>query len=511
MKFLKGLALTLLGFLLFVSLNLFALVTELNMTALSPSFVSKEAARLNLTSVVSDVVQIQGGDASSAQMKQTIVDTLQKLEPEIDKQLTALIYSVYDYMLGKKPNPELARDLRSTFLSKAFVDKAVSEVDLAPFMSTLVSPAPPGSENSIQATLASTAVKMAPELKSQIGAAADPVLAYLTNETQSIDLATVMRQSLMSDAFMSEVIDEGDLSEPLSQLLSGTLSQQVPADASFLTNYINANMPKTIDAIQPELKAQLKPAVGLIADYLVGKTSSFSVDVQLGPVAEALKKNIKTAILASPPAEFAGLSQDVISAQFDTYWAGLISAMPASVPINEQLIGADSQAQVAGMLTGFQTQLTDMKTQLNSGLGEAETQMKMVRPYIGYYQMGYWVLIVFILLLIGCIYLIYRSLKAASSMVGKYFLTIGIEGIVIFLAAKYLGGSYLPSLQGVPAALQDWLPQLLDDIMKPELIIGIVFAVIGLALVIFVMLYKRAKKSSAAAPPQPTQPASPAA
>ena len=57
-------------------------------------------------------------------------------------------------------------------------------------------------------------------------------------------------------------------------------------------------MSKTIAAIEPILKQQLKTAAIPIADYLVGGSPGFSVNIQLGQVMVRLENNINTAIMA---------------------------------------------------------------------------------------------------------------------------------------------------------------------------------------------------------------------
>ena len=116
--------------------------------------------------------------------------------------------------------------------------------------------------------------------------------------------------------------------------------------------------------------------------------------------------------------------------------------------------------------------------------------MRVTKPYTGYYQTAYWLLIAFMLLLVVGIVLIYREVRGAARNLGTTFITFGIVGLSIYFIAKYFVGSQLANIQDLPAILQTWLPQFLNDFMMPELIIGVVFAVLGLVLIIVSMLYK---------------------
>ncbi len=59
MKFLKGLALTLLSFLLFLSLSIFSLAFLLNSTVLNAGFITSELDRLEVSPLVAEIISEQ--------------------------------------------------------------------------------------------------------------------------------------------------------------------------------------------------------------------------------------------------------------------------------------------------------------------------------------------------------------------------------------------------------------------------------------------------------------------
>ncbi|MFC1974661.1 hypothetical protein ACFLVA_01450 [Chloroflexota bacterium] len=65
MKFLKGLALALLGFLLFLSLSIFGFAFQLNDTVLKPDFVVTELDKLDVSLLAKEVLNILHRDLSS--------------------------------------------------------------------------------------------------------------------------------------------------------------------------------------------------------------------------------------------------------------------------------------------------------------------------------------------------------------------------------------------------------------------------------------------------------------
>ena len=110
MKFLKGLALGLLSFLLFLSLSIFGLALTLNYTILNPDFVVSELDKLDVYSLAKE--QISQQILSEDEFMAEVVDkTLADLELWIKEQVSAGIYSGYDYFLGKSEGLRLVISL----------------------------------------------------------------------------------------------------------------------------------------------------------------------------------------------------------------------------------------------------------------------------------------------------------------------------------------------------------------------------------------------------------------
>ena len=113
MKFLKGLALSLLGFLLLLSLYIFGLVFTLNSTLLNPDFVVAELDRLDISAVTQELLSTVTVPTEIPQELTTevLTDTITDLEPWLKEQLSTSIYSSYDYLLGKKESLSLSISL----------------------------------------------------------------------------------------------------------------------------------------------------------------------------------------------------------------------------------------------------------------------------------------------------------------------------------------------------------------------------------------------------------------
>ncbi|MFC1915408.1 hypothetical protein ACFLW4_01775 [Chloroflexota bacterium] len=104
MNFLKGLAISILTLLLFLSLAVFGTVFMLKNTILDPDFVVTQVDRLDVAALAQEAIAPQVSwqvPAETAFLEEAIYSTITDNEPWIKEQVSAAIYSGYDYFLGK--------------------------------------------------------------------------------------------------------------------------------------------------------------------------------------------------------------------------------------------------------------------------------------------------------------------------------------------------------------------------------------------------------------------------
>lgn len=113
MKFLKGVALSFLSFLLFLSLSIFGLALTLNYTILDPDFIVSEVDRLDIASLSTDLItpqlpqELEGRQFVTEALDNTITD----LEPWIKEQASIATYTSYDYLMGRSQSLSLVISL----------------------------------------------------------------------------------------------------------------------------------------------------------------------------------------------------------------------------------------------------------------------------------------------------------------------------------------------------------------------------------------------------------------
>ena len=113
MKFLKGVALSLLSFLLFLSLSIFGLALTLNYTILDPNFVASELDKLDIASLSRDLImpQLPQEFKDRQFVTEALDNTITDLEPWIKEQASAATYTSYDYLMGRSQSLSLVISL----------------------------------------------------------------------------------------------------------------------------------------------------------------------------------------------------------------------------------------------------------------------------------------------------------------------------------------------------------------------------------------------------------------
>ncbi|MFC1912985.1 hypothetical protein ACFLX7_02175 [Chloroflexota bacterium] len=594
MKFLKGLALTLLGFLLFLSLSIFSTLFLLNSTLLNPNFITAELDSFEVSSMAETIISEQlPPEEYPEELRQAIVDTVTGLEPVVKEQVNAVIHSTYDYLLGKRDTPELAQMLGDTFLNSEFVIALMEELDIASLTEEIISEQTEEFPEEFRGALVDTVTRLEPRLKEQVAAAADPVFAYLLGESQSLDLTQTLRDTLLSSEFITALVEELDIATLAGEIISEQLpAEESPAEFSDalvdtitrlepqlkeqvtaaadpiftyllgesqsldltqtlrdtllsydfvialvdeldiaslagellsaqLADFISAAVPEelgslvegaddilvealsdTLIKLEPWLKEQLIANADPILDYLLGESQSLSIALPTEPVIEILEETAKEALLESVPS----LLQSLVEPLIDGLFQGLSALLPATFEIDESLLGTD--IAFAETIAEAETSLTQARQEFALAIAEAEASLELTRQdiamsiaegergleegrqYVGYFQLGYNLLIAFMLLLILGIVLIHRQVRGATRTLGITLLTFGAIELIGVFAARYFAGIELAQLPPLPAQVQTWLPQLLNSFLAPLQWLSIGLVAAGIALLVVSFIYK---------------------
>lgn len=502
MKLLKGLAVGLLSFLLFLSLTIFGIAFLLNQTILNPNFITSELDKVDVSSLAEEMISEQEDEEEfPEELGTALIDTITKLESPVKEQISAAIGETYDYLLGKKQSPDLALTLRNTFFSSDFVASLMEELDLPLLAEEMFSEQASEEEfqEELETALINTITELEPLIKERVSAAADPIFDYLLGESQSIDLALTLRNTFLSSDFIVSLVNELDISSLASEFLGEQLLEDIPEEMEFLVEHLD----DAIAELEPTIKEELIAAADPILDYLLGESQSISVVISLEPIIENLEDILREAFLESPPAELTWLPPAIIEQYFDMYFGELTKMTPSTFELDESLFGTEMPAQIAEVLTEAEEGLGEARQSIADVLAEAEEGLEQARQYVGYFQLGYNILIVFILLLIAGIVLLNREVKSATRKVGIIFSTYGVLWFAGILVAKYFAGKQIAQLD-IPPYFQELLPRLVNDFSAPLQWFSLGLLIGGIVLIAVSFVYPRWRQTHSEPPTIPS-------
>jgi len=261
-------------------------------------------------------------------------------------------------------------------------------------------------------------------------------------------------RTFLNPDFVVSHLDRLDMSSLAREMLIG----QIPEEMGFMAEHLD----DMVTDLEPWTREQVKNAVYAGYDYLLGKSESLSLVIDMEPMKESLRDSAWQAFLESPPPELAGVPPALAEPYFDEYYRQFSEQIPPTIEIDESVIGP-----------------------------EVMGNLEQTRRYIGYLQIAYRVAIwATIAIVVGLVFLHRRQVKGATRSIGIPCLTCGISTYVSTVVIKYFAGMQVAQF-GLPAQLQAWLPQFINDALAPMQMFGIVLMVVGTALLIVSFVYKR--------------------
>jgi hypothetical protein len=298
-------------------------------------------------------------------------------------------------------------------------------------------------------------------IKVQITRLVDIVYDYLNGRNETLDLAQALEDSVLAPDFTISMIENADLTPLLEEALSEMLAEsELPLGLSY-EDYID-DIAADIEGWAKEQAAIVIPPV---YDYILGQSQTLDVTISLDTFKETLRSNLKQSFLSSPPMKYQGLSQSELGQTFDTLFEENTADMPSTFTLNEEFFASEDGTQTTINFT------------------EAEEALNQSREYISIFNLVFYLLIVFILLLIGGIILIYREVKGSALNLGLVSLIFGIAVLITHATSLRIARDVIIQ-QDISSsiALRDWLIQMSTGSLFPLQILYIVFILIGIAL-----------------------------
>ncbi len=270
-------------------------------------------------------------------------------------------------------------------------------------------------------------------------------------------LGFTANRTVLNPDFVISQLDRLDV----PSLVEGMLIERIPEEMGFMAEYLD----DVVADLGPWIRDQATTAVYAGYDYLLGKSESLSLVIDMEPMKESLRDSAWQAFLESPPLELSGIPSAEVERYFNEFYREFSEQIPPTIEINESMISPEIMAR-----------------------------LEQARRYIGYLQLAYRISIgAMIAIIVGLVFL-HRRVKGATRSIGIPCLTCGISIYVSTVVIKYLAGMQMIQI-GLPAQLQAWLPQFLNDALAPMQMFGIGLMAVGTALLIVSVVYKRRQSS----------------
>jgi len=488
MGFLKALGLSFFGFILFLALIILAPAFLVNSTVLNPDFIGAEIDKIEVAEIVRDVLREQAMDEGlPSELETAVVDTIDEIEPVVKEQLRSVIGSVGEYLRGKKDDPELSRVLGDTFLNSTFVGAVLDKVEIAEIAEQAITEDLPAE---FAGAVTSTIARHEAELEAHVTAASEPVFAYILGETGRVDLASILRNTVLSTDFVITLLDELDISALSSEFLQDMLTDLIPEDVDIPPERLE----EAIDALEPTIKAAMISAVDPILDYLLGESQRLRVEVSLEDARDDLRQVLRDAFLDSPPADWDQLPQAERDRLMEEFLDEAIGALPSSLEIDETFFPEEISANVRSGLADAEAALADVKSSIAEGLAEAEETLADARAYVGYFLSGYAALLAVIAVCALAIVALHRQMKGATRQLGITALLCGGIQLAAVLVGRSLGVDLIAEQMvggDIPQAMQGLPEMLLTDLTAPLLTLSIGLIVGGVVLIATSVIYPR--------------------
>jgi hypothetical protein len=270
--------------------------------------------------------------------------------------------------------------------------------------------------------------------------------------------ALMVNQSALNPDFVADRVDEVDIVELTDEII---LEEVPPEAADFMGDILHPVLHFTIGEIEPWLKEQARNVIHVFYDYIEGRIDTLSIIISVEDKVKDFRDNLLNAILTSPPAELLGLPVEEIEAEFNVYFDQIDEEIPSAIELDEMLLET-----------------------------EVMQQIEQAKRYVGYFNLGFILLIAFILLLILLMILVYREVKGSCRYIGFTFLAVGVVSLVGAFVARSIANSQLATID-MPATLQAWAPNVVFDVLMPWGIYAIGLIVVGIALTVVSFVYKR--------------------
>lgn len=370
-----------------------------------------------------------------------------------------------------------------TALNPGFVNRQIEKLDIAGLINEKISEDPSANDlpQAVRTFLDADLPTYSEEIKTAAEEANSRLYDYILGRTDTLDLNVVFGETILDPQLIYSLADRINWPSLADELVRKEIAKSggVNPTFSYLLDYIDDAAVK----LDPWFKSTLRQVVPPVRDYLLGQTQTLNVSISLEEPAAALYTTLLDAFNRFPPPELAGLSAAQKQAAFNSFFFfELIPSLPAVIDIDSSLFSGEPQ-------------------DLNQGFADLKTGLDRTKSYVNDYWLAFYGLILLIALLMGFAFLILKRFSGWMLFIGVTLLVFGLSGF----ASAMVANSIITGIDfgSVPAAIQLWLPGVIQDALKPFIYFSIGAGILGIVAIVISILTRR--RPGPTQRPTPTQ------
>jgi hypothetical protein len=346
------------------------------------------------------------------------------------------------------------------------------------------------------------------------------ILSFLLLISLSVfGLAFLINSTLLNPDFIVAQADKVDMPALARDYLDEEISEEMPQEVEFLKEVAY----DVIADQEPWLKEQFGNAVYASYDFFLGKTDRFEIDIPLDKLKvdvrnslwQALQKFLARNALLIPedllkpyidehyqelfdlipkkllPPEMVGLTGNQLKTYIDRHYDEFIALLQKAylVPGVSNLILNQIQPYFNRYYNDIVADFPESQViDENEIPADVMEQLQLARKSIGYFYIGYYALIVFMVLLVAGIILINRNVRDISRALGIVFFIYGVAEFAGVLFARHF--DFVRLIPDLPTSLETYLPGLFRDVLLPLQWFSLGILILGVVLVVVSIVYQ---------------------
>jgi hypothetical protein len=372
--------------------------------------------------------------------------------------------------------------LNFTALNPGFINRQIDDLDVTALLSEGIDDSPSSGDvpQAIREFLNNELPDYSEEIKAAVKEANNRFYDYLLGRTDTLDLKVVFGETILDPELIYSLADKINWPNLADELIREEIAENGGIDPAFvyLLDYIDDAAVK----LEPWFKDSLREIVPPVHDYLLGQSQTLDIHISLEEPATVLYETLFDVFNRFPPPELAGLSPDQRQMAFNAFFFfELIPTLPTEINIDSAFFSGAPQ-------------------NLNQAFTDLKTEVDRVKGYVTTYWMVFYGLILFIVVLLALAFLITGRAKKALLFGGIVFFVFGLIGFVSAMVANSMAPGF--DFGGVPAAVDVWLPEVIQDALRPFLFFSIGAGVLGIAgILASVLMHPHPPQPPAVQPP----------